>query len=316
MASGISITCFAASYAVAFALEIARLLLHDGVRRAVMLAFAAAGLLAQTIYLCERAGRSSGAPLSSKRDWYLVAAWFLVVVYLYLTHYHPKTAFGLILMPLALGLIGAARFVADARPFEQESAARVWGMIHGGSILLATVVVSLGFMAGLMYLHQSYRLKRKRPRERFLQPPSLEWLQRTNNRAIVVAALLLGVGVLSGIFLNLILHDDRVPLSDPVVLSTLAAFTWLAISACAGAFYRPARDGLRVAYFTLVSFIFLALALGIGLFVESQHGGARSTRADPAPTLRRLALQSRAPAGENRSAPENQPTKRAAGGRA
>ena len=113
MLSGVSTICFAASYAVALALEISRLLFRSGVRGA-----GHAGL---------RRGRTGGpygvpllpgrqcrrgAPLSSEQDWYLVAAWALVVVYLYLALLHPKAPFGLFLLPLALGLIGAATFLA------------------------------------------------------------------------------------------------------------------------------------------------------------------------------------------------------------
>ena len=108
MLSGVSTICFAASYAVALALEISRLLFRSGVRGAVMLGFAAAGLVAQTAFLYYRAINEAGAPLSSERDWYLVAAWVLVVVYLHLAILHPKVPFGLFLLPLALGLIGAA----------------------------------------------------------------------------------------------------------------------------------------------------------------------------------------------------------------
>ena len=112
MLSGVSIICFAASYAVALALEISRLLFRSGVRGAVMLGFAAAGLVAHTAFLYYRAVNAAGAPLSSEKDWYLVAAWVLVVVYLYLAVLHPKVPFGLFLLPLALGLIGAATFLA------------------------------------------------------------------------------------------------------------------------------------------------------------------------------------------------------------
>ena len=44
--SGISVTCFAASYAVAWALEASRLFFRSGVRGVVMIGFAVAGLLA------------------------------------------------------------------------------------------------------------------------------------------------------------------------------------------------------------------------------------------------------------------------------
>ena len=48
----------------------------------------------------------------------------------------------------------------------------------GGQLLLAgTVAVSFGFIAGIMYLVQSWRLKHKLPPQAGFKLPSLEWLQ-------------------------------------------------------------------------------------------------------------------------------------------
>jgi len=275
--SGVGIVCFAASYAVALLLEVSRLFFRSGVRGAMMVGFGWAGLVAHSLYLYYHAANAVGAPLSSNQDWYLVTAWVLVVTYLYLTHFHPKTSFGLFVLPLVLGLIAVGAFVDDA-PFAREPASRIWGIIHGTSIVLATVTVLFGFAAGLMYLGQAHRLKRKLPPTRGFRLPSLEWLQRANGRAIVISLLMLGVGVLSGVILNLIQsgrHGGGLPWSDPFVLSTWIMFGWLLLCAVVSVFYKPARQGRKVAYLTLVSFVFLVIALGTGLFLDTQHGGPR-----------------------------------------
>jgi ABC-type uncharacterized transport system permease subunit len=268
MLSGVGIICFAGSYAVVLALEISRLLFRSGVRGAVMLGFAGAGLLAHSAFLYYQALKTTGSVLSSERDWYLLAAWVLVVAYLYLVYYHPRAAFGLFLLPLVLGLVGAGAF-ADHTPFDQDRASKIWGIIHGTSILLATVAVLIGFAAGLMYLGQVRRLKHKLPPIRGLRLPSLEWLQRTNSRAIVVSVLMLGVGVLSGMILNRV-RTAGLSWGDPVVFATMAMFAWLLIAVVVGALYRPAREGRKVAYLTVVSFVFLVIALGV--YLGGQHG--------------------------------------------
>ena len=51
MLSGVGIICFASSYAVAWALEISRLLFRSGVRGVVMLGFAGTGLVAHSAFL-------------------------------------------------------------------------------------------------------------------------------------------------------------------------------------------------------------------------------------------------------------------------
>ena len=276
MLSGISIVCFAASYAIALVLELTRLLFRSSLRGVILVGFATAGFLAHTLYLYYRAISATASPLSSKQDWYLIAAWVLAAVYLYLTAYRPKTAFGVFILPLVLALVAVGALLADDKPFPREPASRVWGGIHGTSILLATVAVLVGFATGLMYLWQARRLKQKQPPPRGFRLPSLEWLQRTNSRAIVLAVLMLGLGILSGIVLNMIHLDPSagsVPWTDPFVLSTVVMFVWLVIAAGIVGLYRPAREGRKVAYLTLVSFVFLVIALGVGLSGQTQHGG-------------------------------------------
>ena len=125
MLSGISITCFAASYATALALEVARLFLRSGAP-ALSLGFAGAGVFAHTVFLGYQATSAAGLPLSSRQDWYLIAAWVLALAYLYLAVYHPRNAFGVFVLPLVLGLVGVGALVADARPFAREPASQVW----------------------------------------------------------------------------------------------------------------------------------------------------------------------------------------------
>ncbi len=276
MLSGVGIICFAASYTVALAMEISRLLFRSGLRGVIMLGFAGAGLAAHSVYLYYRAVHADGSPLSSEHDWYLIAAWTLAATYLYLVYYHPRAAFGFFLLPLVLGLVATASFFADLEPYAREPASKAWGLIHGTSILLATVSVLIGFAAGLMYLGQARRLKHKLPPIRGMRLPSLEWLQRTNSRAMVVSVLMMGAGLISGVILNVIkLPDESSPLpwSDPVVIGLGLMFAWLLISVVLSSRYKPARHGRKVAYLTVVSFVFLVAVLGVGLFLNTGHGG-------------------------------------------
>ena len=292
--SRVSIICFAASYAVALLLELSRLVFRSGIRGAVMIAFAAAGLFAHTTYLFYRILEfyhrpgTGGSPLSIKQEWYFIAAWLLVVVYLYLTYYHPKVPFGLFLLPLVLVLIAVGTYLADPRPFPREPASQLWGLVHGVSILLATVSVLVAFVAGLMYLGQDRRLRSKAAPSSGLRLPSLEQLQQIASRALVIALLMTGLAILAGIVLNLINWDRRVsflPSKDPVVVRTLLMFGWLVVANGVGVVYRPAREGRNVAYLSLVSFAFLVIALYSVLFPGTQHGGVRSQGAAPSAAL-------------------------------
>ncbi len=277
MLAKISITCFAASYIVALALEVSRLLFRSGVRGALMLGFAGAGFIAQTLYLGYRATIETGTPLSSEFDWYLIAAWALVATYLYLTLYHPRTAFGLFLLPLVLVLIAVANFVADRTPFPRTQATQIWGMIHGIFLLLGIVAVVVGFIGGVMGLVQAWRLKHKRPPGAGLRLPSLEWLEQTNSRAILISAVMFGLGFLSGIILNLVPEKKSevtaVPWNDPIIWSSGLLLAWVLVASGFCLLYRPARQGRKLAYLTVASFVFLVLAAGVWIGLPSRHGG-------------------------------------------
>lgn len=277
--AGISVTCFAASYLVGFVLEVCRLFFRSGIRRAIMLGFVGAGLVAQTLFLMQRAYDAASSPLSSSFDWYLVAAWLIVAAYFYWNYYYPHAAIGLFLLPLALAMILAAMF-ADREPFAVEPASKAWGIIHGVFLLLGTLAVSSGFAAGLMYLLQSYRLKRHLPPLSGLKMPSLETLENVNARMIAISAMLIGVGFIAGIILKVV--GDRkleeLPWSDPVVLSTGIMWAWLIAAALFNALYVPARKGRKVAYLTVANFVFLAIALGVFMSVDTQHGGKKRGR--------------------------------------
>jgi ABC-type transport system involved in cytochrome c biogenesis permease subunit len=273
--SGISLTCFGASYAVAWALELA-LFWRRGVRQILILAFVLAGWLAHTLYLGYRVVEYSASPLSSSFDWCLVAAWLLIGAYLYLTCYFPQAALGLYMLPLDLALVAAATF-ADPEPFAIGPASRMWGAVHGISLLIGTLAVMVGFVAGLMYLLQAHRLKRKLPSQSGVRMPSLEWLEKVNSRVIILSALMVGIGFVAGIILNTIAGgpSGELPWSDPVIWSSALMFAWLSVAATFNAVYRPSRRGRKVAYLTVASFGFLVVALAVLLLVNTEHGGQK-----------------------------------------
>lgn len=272
MISGITITCFAASYAVALALEISRLFFPARVRNIVMIGIAAAGMLAHTLFLVAhaRAEIAGGArlPLSSWHDFCLLAAWVLVGAYLGLALRKPQLSIGLFVLPLALGLIGVGWLLRDHAPFLPSEATSYWRIVHGAALLLGTAGVTLGFATGLMYLIQSYRLKHKMPPNPRFRLPSLEWLQRFNVEALFISTIALAIGLISGVVLNLIERGQAGGISwtDPVVVSSGVLFLWLLAVITFEWAYKPARAGRKVAYLTVASFVFLGMVLYFVLF--------------------------------------------------
>jgi len=266
----IVLAVFAVCYLITLGLEVARLFVRAPARALVSLGFAVLGLLLHTVYLViEQQGILHSGPISSWNQWCLMAAWVLVTLYLMTAVAQPGTSLGLFILPMVLLLTGVAYLMNQVAPFEARDTAETWGMIHGAALLAGTVVVMLGFLTGLMFLLQSYRLKHKMVSTDAFRLPSLEWLETTNRRALIVSTCLLAAGLFAGILLKL--NSDSFPWTDPVIWSSAALFLWLTAAMIFEWLYRPARRGQKVAYLTMANFLFLAFVLGLILFGPTQH---------------------------------------------
>jgi ABC-type transport system involved in cytochrome c biogenesis permease subunit len=279
MIAGISVTCFAASYAIAWVLEALRVANSTRARRAGALLFTVAGLTAHTLFLSQRAMGDSQSPMSSWYDWYLLAAWALAALHLYLAVARARQPVGLFILPCVLALVGVALVTASDAPFPRAESQRIWGWVHGLLLLAGSVAVLAGFVFGVMYLWQARRLKHNRLPRPGLRLPSLEWLERMNERMILASVFMLGLGFLAGIVSNLVNHT-LVPWTDPVVWSSSILAAWMAAVAVFQAVYRPARVGRKVAYLTVFSFLFLLVTLGILKLTDTSHGSLKPSTAE------------------------------------
>ena len=275
MLGGISIVCFAASYTVALCLEISRLFFRVKMRTAIMVGFVAAGILAHTLYLGRETqiGLAGGAPLSSWYHGCLIVAWLLAVTMLVISLRQIRSTTGLFLLPTVLALVGIAQVFPKSPQLSRAAWHRIWSLSHGVALLLGTAAVVVGFVAGVLYLLQSYRLKRKKIASKGLRLPSLERIQRLSENALVTSCVLLLVGLLSGILLNLVSGpNSTVQWTDPVVWPSAVLLVWLLVALTFNGFYRPARQGRKVAYLTFASLIFLGIVFMILVLVPSSHG--------------------------------------------
>jgi len=133
--------------------------------------------------------------------------------------------------------------------------------------MFGTVAVLLGFVAGLMYLLQSYRLKHRSSLVDKLRLPSLEWLERVNSRSLGAATLFVGGGFFTGVLVRLAQageqpgHRIGVPWTDPVVLTLGGMLAWLVVAEVFRFVYPAARQGRKIAYLTVAAFVFLLFVL-------------------------------------------------------
>lgn len=288
--SRITVFCFAASYTVALGLEAAALVGRrggllaatlSGGRRWALIGFTVAGLFANVAYLVMQAG-STATPLSSPADWCLLAGAVLAAVYLAVTLAHTQWSVGLFLLPVVLALIGLASTASD-QPISADRASLFWGLAHGWLLVAAAASVSIGFVAGLMYLVQSWRLRQKLPPGEGLTLPSLEWLERISGRSLALSVWLTAGGFVSGLVLTRLSRgavDGYSLLTDPVIVTSAALLGWLVVAAAFRGAYPPARSGRRVAYLTVAAFGFLAITLVSLALRGANHGRSSDSPRD------------------------------------
>ena len=269
-------TCFLVAYAIVLVLELLRWL--DGTGRLplpsaakpwlarILLVGAAVGLFTHSLYLLDRiflsASTSSSLRLvSSWHDWAIVSAWALACSYIWLLLKRRESLIGLFVLPLLLVLVGLSLAV-PSEPLGNGSSATLWRLVHGASMTIGTMLVTLGFAMGIMYLIQAYRLKRKRPHQGVLRLPSLEYLQSFGSFCLLVSAASIGFGLVSGVIMNLV-RDGQVNWTDRGILFSGGLFAWLVFAFWIQWQFVKRGKGAQTAWMNVLSFVIVAVAVAV-----------------------------------------------------
>lgn len=275
----LSVLCFAGTYGLALAAELARFVVRGPVRW-----YASAGLTAlawavQTAYLANLWHKRPMAPVATEFGSMMLLSWIVALIGLYLMLRSPRAvAVGMFVLPLVLGLVVGAGWFAprESAWLDRGDQVAFWGAVHGIFLLGGAVFTCVAFLAGLMYLAQMRRLKAKRPSRTGLALPSLEQSERLNRGAITIAFPLLTFGLLIGVVLSLAApgdsHAHAIPWTDSKVLSALGM--WLVFAVLLHARFRPEWRGRSMMMLTIVAFGFLVFTwVGVeALRLPTAHG--------------------------------------------
>jgi ABC-type transport system involved in cytochrome c biogenesis permease subunit len=286
----LSVLCFAGTYGLALAAELARFRVHSVVRWYAAAGLMTLGWLVQTAYLANLALKSSMGPITTAFGSVMVLSWIVALIGLYLMVYSPKpVAVGMFVLPLVLGLVIFGGWFAPRESdwLDWGGTVAFWGTVHGIFLLGGAVFTCVAFFAGLMYLVQMRRLKTKRPSRFGLTLPSLEQSERINRWAITIAFPLLTFGLVIGMILSLAARGEgntaasahALEWSDPKVLSAL--LMWLVFAVLLHARFRPAMRGRSMMILTIVAFAFLVFTwVGIeALRLPTAHGPPKAAAA-------------------------------------
>jgi len=215
---GVTHVCFGLSYLFAFGLVLVGQARPARAARVGALVFGLAGLVAHTIYLVlhhPNPATAFGA--------LVLLAWVLAVFYVYGAVHHQSAAWGLFVLPvvLALSWLSFAFYREPGETGSWTAGDHIWGAVHGVLVLAASVGITVGFLASVMYLVQARRLQKKRNPLGGLRLLSLERLETMNRRAINWAFPFLTAGVLLGAIRLPAAGWTATTWTDPKVLSTV-----------------------------------------------------------------------------------------------
>lgn len=281
MLDRLSVLCFGGTYALTLLADLIRVRWAGRVSWRVVQGLLGLGLAVHGVYLVNHGLNEGRFPIATMFDSMMLLAWILSAIELYLLVRTEKpSAIGLFLTPLVLAVVIVAGLVAPRGTWSADwgGPARFWGTIHGVLLVVGAVSTFVAFAAGLMYVVQSRRLKRKKPSRTGLTLPSLEQSERINRIAITISFPMLTFGLVIGVMLNYTMSrgNSSVAISwtDPKLLS--AAAMWFVFAALLHARFRPAMRGRRVIWLTGFAFGFLVFTwVGVGWLVPTAHGAAK-----------------------------------------
>ena len=204
--------------------------------------------------------------------------WLLALSYLYVEMTTDERAMGVFILPLLVALQAIPAF----RPGVEDRAAVLQGPlfgVHVSSLLFAYASFALACVIGITYVLLFKEIKAKHLGFFYARLPSLQVLDRMNQRAILVGWLFLTVGMIVGAIWAAEARggygagDPRVQamsLQDPKIF--VALLCWLVYSFEVFAARRIGWGGRRAAYLSAVGFAIVLLNLvPISYFLTRSH---------------------------------------------
>ena len=216
------------------------------------------GWVVQTALLVAQAARADGFPWSSWAGSLNLFVWLVVTVYLVWGCRPRYRLLGLMVMPLAAGLLAVSYAAGGIADPDERHLSTAFLVLHVGLVLAAFAGFTLSAGLAGLYLWQERRLKRREAGILRVATPSLLSLDELAARTIAVAlpALTAGVGI------GLARLVDRGVNVDALMAATLMA--WAVYAVLLLVRYGFGWRGRRIAYLVLTGFA-LVIAVRLGL---------------------------------------------------
>ncbi|MDR1480915.1 MAG: hypothetical protein LBJ00_18475 [Planctomycetaceae bacterium] len=269
------VICCILGYVVGLFFELSRFFFRGGTRVFFVVFGVLLGFAAHSIFLyyhhISTQNHSNGA-----ETYFFMTSWSLVLVYFYLSCCHRKIPFGLLLLPIVLLLIIGGivtSHIAPIQPADNTTTHNppVLKMFHAITFFLATSSICIGFVAGLLYLVQDWRLRHKKTIG-ILRLPTIEWSESICRKNLSASTFIIAATMFFGLLLQ---PQSNLPnstiLQDPLVIGVVLMFISLVLFSGILPLKIFKSEGKRVAVITLITFIFLITTLLFGILSKNAH---------------------------------------------
>ena len=260
---------------VAYVWHFARRSVAAGRAATTLLVFAA---LAHTFVVGMQTMEAGHVPMTGPTSAISTFVWLLCLAYLYTEMMTDERAMGVFITPLLVALQTIPAF----RPGVEDRAAVLQGPlfgVHVSSLLFAYASFALACVIGITYVLLFKEIKAKHLGFFYARLPSLQVLDRMNQRAIVIGWIFLTLGILVGVIwaaqarVGYDAGDPRVQamsLQDPKIFVALVC--WVVYSFELFAARRIGWGGRRAAYLSAFGFAIVLLNLvPISYFLTRSH---------------------------------------------
>ena len=238
-----------------------------------------AGALAHTFVIGMQTMEAGHIPITGPTSAISDFVWLLALAYLYTEMTTNERAMGVFILPLLVML----QTIPAMNPSIEERAPVLQGPlfgIHVSSLLFAYASFALACVIGITYLLLFKEIKAKQLGFFYARLPSLQMLDRMNQRAIAIGWLFLTVGMVAGVVfaaearaLPSAALDPRVQamsLGDPKIF--VALLCWAVYSFELFAARRIGWGGRRTAYLSALGFsIVLLNFVPVSYFLTRSH---------------------------------------------
>jgi ABC-type transport system involved in cytochrome c biogenesis permease subunit len=217
------------------------------------------GWLAQTGLLVAQAVSADGFPWGTWAGALNLLSWLVVAGYLVWGCKPRYRLMGLLMVPLAAGLLVLGWAGGGTAVHQQDGAG--WTLdAHVGLMLAAFASFTVAAAMALVYLYEERRLKRRDARVLRLRLPSLEALDRLASRVALVGLLLLTAGIVVGL--------TRLDPGELDAAMTVTAVIWAVYAAALVLRRETGLQGRRLAWSLVAGFSLVAVVLPLTHFAS------------------------------------------------